>query len=101
MEVSESEPHPSLTLVPSRKLFSEINFPSTSLENLGTSRMDNSLLLVQVTVSWLHSLRLDLKLERVKEYWLSFVNLGFHLVIVTLKGECVLGGEEAEMRSDC
>lgn len=87
--------------MPSRKLFSEINFPSTSLENLGTSRMDNSLLLVQVTVSWLHSLRLDLKLERVKEYWLSFVNLGFHLVIVTLKGECVLGGEEGEMRSDC
>lgn len=86
--------------MPSRKLFSEINFPSTSLENLGTSRMDNSLLLVQVTVSWLHSLRLDLKLERVKEYWLSFVNLGFHLVILTLKGECVLGGEEGEMRSD-
>lgn len=87
--------------MPSRKLFSEINFPSTSLENLGTSHMDNSLLLVQVTVSWLHSLGLDLKLERVKEYWLSFVNLGFHLVTLTLKGECVLGGEEGEMRSDC
>lgn len=79
-EMSLSEPHSCAFLNSLPILFSEINF-STSLENLRTSHRDSSLLLAQVIVSWLHS-----ELGKVKEYWLSFLNLIFHLIILTLKG---------------
>lgn len=44
------------------------------------------LITIQVTVSWLHSLRLDLELGKVKECWLSFLNLGSHLININSKG---------------
>lgn len=90
--MSLSEPHSCAFLYSLPILFSEINFSSTSLENLRTSHGDSSLLLAQVTVSWLHS-----ELGKVKEYWLSFLNLIFHLIILTLKG----GGVSGKIGNDC